>query len=121
MKVLDHPTFECDYSDYERTLGTHMFFKVFFGLILFVACYVYSLMSIPLFLVFWVSAFFLIKSNQKNLKNFIENQICPSCGYPTKLISFKKIDRNYLSECMRCQIRWDLNLSIKTAFFKHDN
>jgi hypothetical protein len=45
-----------------------------------------------------------------NMRSSLEKQICPDCQKAATLIIPKRFGRNYFSECIPCQIRWDLKV-----------
>lgn len=111
MKILNHPTFASDYYEYQSSQGTRLFIVFALNFMIFAVCVAYK--SLPYATFPLAIGFVLVLRNQGSLNRFLNKQICPSCSNRAKLIKPSKWGQNFLSECIPCQTRWDLNLSRK--------
>jgi hypothetical protein len=104
MQVKEHPYFEAEYR--QTTKSSYLVISILIAGTI-AALYLGSI--IPIALVFVVGITFGLSVSSK-IKVMLEKQICPECNKAATLIIPKRYGWNYFSECIQCQVRWDLKV-----------
>ena len=104
MQVKEHPYFESEYGQKLKTSYLPITILIIGAI---VVLYFQSVIAFVLFFAIGMLAGLRISSN---MKNSLEKQICPDCQKKATLIIPKRFGRNYFSECIPCQVRWDLKV-----------
>ena len=104
MQVKEHPRFKVEYR---KTLNSSYFPMLVLVVGTLVSLYLNKYwVLLPL----WAIGMLAGMSLSSKIRVILERQICPECNRSATLIIPKKYGRNYFSECMHCQIRWDLKV-----------
>jgi len=107
MQVKEHPNFESEHNEKLRT----SYYSITL-LIIGVAIVLYF-QSVVAFISFFAIGMFAGLKISSTMKKSLEKQTCPDCQKKATLIVPKRYGSNYFSECIPCQVRWDLKVKHK--------